>query len=82
MAEDTGGNTALIAGLSTDDITPSVYEGGLKTWECSVDLARCLLNEYGNEEGLRGEDVHVIEVRSLYCNYPFPVWFGCCLSVQ
>lgn len=24
------------------DIVPGVYEGGLKTWECSLDLVDCL----------------------------------------
>ncbi|KAL8720668.1 MAG: hypothetical protein Q9225_002497 [Loekoesia sp. 1 TL-2023] len=44
MAEDTSLDEASTAGLSTDDIKPSIYEGGFKTWECSVDLANYLLS--------------------------------------
>ncbi|EFR02065.1 hypothetical protein MGYG_05068 [Nannizzia gypsea CBS 118893] len=29
----------LLAGLQKDDIKPTVYEGGFKTWECALDLA-------------------------------------------
>lgn len=29
---------------SPSDLIRGVYEGGLKTWECSLDLASCLLN--------------------------------------
>lgn len=67
MAEDTGEDLTLTAGLSTDDITPSVYEGGFKTWECAVDLARLLLSEYWEVESASGEGLHVIEVRVLVC---------------
>ncbi len=42
MAEDTSEQSCAV-GLSTDDITPNVYEGGFKTWECSVDLAKYIL---------------------------------------
>ncbi|KAI4133865.1 MAG: hypothetical protein LQ347_002001 [Umbilicaria vellea] len=62
MAEDSGEDSTLIAGLSADDVTPSVYEGGFKTWECAVDLARLLLEEYGEEEGVRWEGCHVVEL--------------------
>lgn len=46
MAEDSqiGSADSSIPGLSTDDINPTVYEGGFKTWECAVDLAEYLLN--------------------------------------
>jgi len=30
----------LQASLSINDVTPGIYEGGFKTWECSADLAR------------------------------------------
>ncbi|KAL9601394.1 MAG: hypothetical protein Q9219_002570 [cf. Caloplaca sp. 3 TL-2023] len=43
MAEDTSLGEASTGGLSADDIKPNIYEGGFKTWECSVDLARYLL---------------------------------------
>lgn len=42
MAEDTSEQSCAV-GLSTDDITPNVYEGGFKTWECSIDLANYIL---------------------------------------
>ncbi|KAL8678570.1 MAG: hypothetical protein Q9186_005073 [Xanthomendoza sp. 1 TL-2023] len=42
MAEDTGLDDSSTAGLSTDDIKPNIYEGGFKTWECSVDLTNYL----------------------------------------
>ncbi len=28
------------------DLVPGVYEGGLKTWECSLDLVACLSSIY------------------------------------
>lgn len=64
MAEDTGQDATLTAGLSTDDITPSVYEGGFKTWECSIDLARYLLSTYKDEESATAQaaGTHIIEV--------------------
>lgn len=62
MAEDQAIEQSIIAGLSTDDITPDVYEGGFKTWECSTDLAshvRMLLHTLnGSHEG----EYHFIEV--------------------
>ncbi|KAI9706201.1 MAG: hypothetical protein M1820_004962 [Bogoriella megaspora] len=49
MAEDDNPSTAstnpTIAGLdSTTDIETNIYEGGFKTWECSLDLATLLLD--------------------------------------
>lgn len=60
MAEDSAEeqNDELIAGLEKGDITPNFYEGGFKTWECSIDLAGFVAGE-GN---FGGEDGHVIEV--------------------
>ena len=58
-------------GLSADDIKPKIYEGGFKTWECSVDLARYLARLIEEEKlTFEGKDVHVIEVlgpSSLLC---------------
>ena len=54
----------LAIGLSSDDITPRVYEGGFKTWECCFDLAQYL--ELLIVEGyleLRGREVQIVEVR-------------------
>ncbi|CAL8582781.1 hypothetical protein XPA_008425 [Xanthoria parietina] len=42
MAEDSILDDASATGLSTDDIKPHIYEGGFKTWECAVDLAKYL----------------------------------------
>ncbi|PWW79268.1 hypothetical protein C7212DRAFT_288447 [Tuber magnatum] len=37
----------MVVGLGKEDIRTSLYEGGLKSWECSVDLARHLASLYG-----------------------------------
>ena len=51
-------------GLLTDDILSRVYEGGFKTWECSVDLARYLTRLIRNGAlQLQHQDMHIIEVR-------------------
>lgn len=49
-------------GLSIDDITPDVYEGGFKTWECAVDLAAYLSGSLSKGWGLDGREVQVVEV--------------------
>lgn len=36
------------------DLVSGVYEGGLKLWECSIDLARFLID---NRESLKGKRV-------------------------
>ncbi|KAL5337811.1 hypothetical protein BJX70DRAFT_223939 [Aspergillus crustosus] len=61
MVEDSAEeqNSKLIAGLEKGDITPNFYEGGLKTWECSIDLAGLVAAdkvEFG--------DKHIIELGS------------------
>lgn len=43
-AEDEGDNNQEPAGLDSSDIRTNVYEGGFKSWECSIDLARLLLD--------------------------------------
>jgi protein-histidine N-methyltransferase len=40
MAED-----GLEEGLGKDDVKTGVYEGGFKSWECSVDLVRVLASQ-------------------------------------
>ncbi|KAG9120838.1 hypothetical protein FRC07_003502 [Ceratobasidium sp. 392] len=42
------------------DLVPRVYEGGLKTWECSLDLADYIVNSQAQIEDLRGK--RIIEV--------------------
>ncbi|KAL3938689.1 MAG: hypothetical protein SGBAC_006444 [Bacillariaceae sp.] len=43
-------------GLQGTDLVPGVYEGGLKVWECSIDLCRYLLENDIDIEG------HVLEL--------------------
>lgn len=58
-------SSSTIAGLSTgDDLTPGIYEGGFKTWECAVDLARYLVGQWNAIAGAVGtRGMHLIEVR-------------------
>lgn len=68
MAEDTAdyANEELISGLEKGDITPNIYEGGFKTWECSVDLAKLVANENILSNAGAG-DRHIIEVGVTSC---------------
>jgi len=65
MAEDEPDAETLIQSLDKSDLQAKVYEGGFKTWECSMDLARLLLDR-GPRKDL--DDLcrvdHVIEVGS------------------
>ncbi|KAF7594261.1 hypothetical protein BBP40_009813 [Aspergillus hancockii] len=63
MAEDTADyeNEELISGLEKGDITPNVYEGGFKTWECALDLAKLVTNET-IASNADAEDRHIIEL--------------------
>lgn len=61
-------NDKLISGLEKGDITPAVYEGGFKSWECAIDLARfCSYSEYARSlfsgESKAEGDINIIEVR-------------------
>lgn len=51
---------------SPSDLVPGVYEGGLKTWECSLDLAAYLCEagrgRMGQRSWVRGKSV--LEVRA------------------
>lgn len=64
MAEDTGDSSTPVTGLDDSDIKTNVYEGGFKSWECSVDLARLLLDRGPRKDidDLCRVD-HVVEVR-------------------
>lgn len=64
MAEDSADheNEELISGLEEGDIKPNFYEGGFKTWECAVDLAKLVASE---DLSHQDKDQHIIEVRSL-----------------
>jgi hypothetical protein len=43
----------LVSNTSTDvsDLIPGHYEGGLKTWECSIDLCRYVIQDKSSIEG-------------------------------
>ena len=64
MAEDPSVDDDGTAGLSGSDITPHVYEGGFKTWECSIDLANYVSTALSDREGNHVR--HVIEVNMSY----------------
>jgi len=65
MAEDEPDHEQLITSLEAGDIHPRFYEGGFKTWECALDLARFVLSDV-DVVCAQGEDedeaLHVIEV--------------------
>jgi protein-histidine N-methyltransferase len=76
MVEDDGGGVydnqeELISSLEAGDLRPNFYEGGFKTWECALDLARFVAADKANwSDGQRAERwkesaVHVIEVSCL-----------------
>ncbi|KAL9616356.1 MAG: hypothetical protein Q9160_008776 [Pyrenula sp. 1 TL-2023] len=70
-AEATPSSSPLIHALTNNDLHPTIYEGGLKTWECSIDLARYLLSsppfptenkDEDEDSGNEGEPWHIIEL--------------------
>lgn len=63
MAEDMSIEEPLLMGLTTDDIMPRIYEGGFKTWECSVDLARFLAGRVDIADSVGHQQLHIIEAR-------------------
>lgn len=76
-------NETLISGLEKGDLTPRVYEGGFKTWECAVYLASFLLKEeegagalwktVDNEgKGEEGEEECVDQIIELGCGSAMP----------
>ena len=44
------------------DLVPGVYEGGLKTWECSLDLVECMQSIYSDELPLKMRGKRILEV--------------------
>ena len=44
------------------DLIPGVYEGGLKTWECSVDLAGHVQDIIGSHPSDYIKDKRILEV--------------------
>lgn len=79
MAEDSTeqeNNEELISGLEHGDIKPNFYEGGFKTWECALDLAKLVVGE-DTAAGAEDGDCHIIEV----CVPPsLPFIFGVCIA--
>lgn len=53
--------------LGQDDIKTSIYEGGLKSWECALDLVTLLASEeaYFQNSGKEDEIAYVLEVSYL-----------------
>lgn len=59
-------NDELISGLEQGDIKPNFYEGGFKTWECALDLARCVIGDgYREDWGWRFIEVGLLS--SVFC---------------
>ena len=71
MAEDPNSSHFPTVGLSTDDITPNIYEGGFKTWECSVDLASFLSDKFSNFNGPTDVAYDIIEVHAYVLPHSF-----------
>ncbi|KAM3424970.1 hypothetical protein BST61_g6941 [Cercospora zeina] len=44
LQEDSSTNDQVVEQLDKSDLRSGVYEGGFKTWECSVDLASLILD--------------------------------------
>lgn len=66
-AEDDDDNQPHLPAVDKADIRTNVYEGGFKSWECSIDLARLLLDRGPRKDidDLCRVD-HVIEVGPKY----------------
>lgn len=55
--QDVSSRDIVTAAENSTDLIPSVYEGGLKIWECSVDLVEYLL-----ENGMGFQGKRVLEI--------------------
>ncbi len=70
-----GGPSLAVAAAATHcDLLPGVYEGGMKIWECSRDLADYLADNYGcsGEGGGRGGGLRGKRVLELGCGAGLP----------
>jgi hypothetical protein len=71
------GNTSTPSALefldAPSDLLPGIYEGGLKTWECSSDLAQYLhaAREKGAFDGARGKRIVEVSHLSLFIPHQF-----------
>ncbi|KAF1914375.1 hypothetical protein BDU57DRAFT_519346 [Ampelomyces quisqualis] len=70
MAEDTLTTPSTTLLDASSDLTTNIYEGGYKTWECSLDLARYLLDR-GPRKSL-DDLVRVGHVIELGCGSALP----------
>jgi protein-histidine N-methyltransferase len=59
MAEADDDTDTLLAGLENGDLTSGIYEGGFKTWECSLDLASLVVTDLVN---FTTQNWHVVEL--------------------
>ncbi|KAF7311503.1 hypothetical protein MKEN_01052600 [Mycena kentingensis (nom. inval.)] len=62
LPEDDASTSALKFLESPSDLVPGVYEGGLKTWECSLDLVNYLDGVAGSSEGSYFVGKRILEV--------------------
>ncbi|KAJ1955432.1 hypothetical protein GGI12_005558, partial [Dipsacomyces acuminosporus] len=53
---------AMAQGNSASDVIKGVYEGGLKTWECSIDLLNYLVAHGGADSSLSLAGANVLEI--------------------
>ena len=73
MAEDGTLSGDSVGGLSADDIVPNVYEGGFKTWECSMDLSSYICSNIDVCGGSSVKDTTIIEVQVTWKRNPTQV---------
>ena len=59
----------LAAVVKATDLAPNVYEGGLKLWECAIDLCHHLAENHGSLSEKRHQSEHVLE---LGCGHGLP----------
>ena len=65
------------------DLVPGVYEGGLKTWECALDLAAYIDREVPRVRGLRVLEVSMryqVAMSLIDCDYSWAVGRLCLRS--
>lgn len=66
-------NSADVLGVSNTDLVPGKYEGGLKLWECAVDLVNVLQGEVKDGRlSFRGK-----RVLELGCGHGLPGLYAC-----
>ncbi|KAI9873112.1 MAG: hypothetical protein M1830_000819 [Pleopsidium flavum] len=61
MAEDSE-EDHLHFELDNGDIKTNIYEGGFKTWECAIDLARIVADDTDPPSSTAGRGIHCIEL--------------------